>query len=355
MTPSIRLKCGTPYQFIIFLLILILSCSKKTDSSITIKDLGWEESYYAKYISEYSPHIIGSKENVTVRLSNTPTKSIDFTKDANQYLSISPTIAGKASWVGEETILFTPEKRFENNTKYKVEIKLEDLYNNIEKNEESLHLNLMVKPQQLKLDLNEIQYTSEYLNLNMNGKIRCNDEIEFEAIKSTLTARQDGKLLDITWNRNDNKTFDFNIAGIERKAAASKVNLEINGKLLDEKFVGSRAIEVVPKGVFTFLNAKSIGGENGTIELSFSDPISKSQDLNGLITINNQANLVNYEIDNNIVRLYLDGSQNQDININIGSEISSTLGKKLGRSYSKKLIAGSGKPKINAKTRRNNA
>jgi alpha-2-macroglobulin len=330
----------------IFFIILLGTLGCKRNLSKKIENLGWEQPYHVNYISEYSPHVIGSQESIMVRFGKTPDK-IDLKKDKNYSPKINPSIDGSFIWQDKNTLVFKPKDKFESNTTYELQLDLEELYNEPNSGEKDLSLRFGITKQTLKLKVNQIEYNGKDDN-HLTGSITSTDHSDNKKIESILQVKQNGSLLPIKWSHVNAKTHNFEINKIIRADNQSDLVFTYDGKEIDENFKNTLKVEVVKKDVFKYLGHSILDNESKIVELLFSDPINKQQDLSGLIQINGQSQDLNFEIEGNKVRLYLSESSQQDLNINISQQIKSSSNKLLLSSAEEKIEFTSDVPSVMA-------
>ena len=139
----------------------------------------------------------------------------------------------------------------------------------------------------------------------LEGTIITTDVVKVEQIEKILKASQNRTELDLEWTHSDNQLKHFfTVKGIKRLAEAQKVELNFNGAPIGLSKKESKEVEIPALGDFKVTEVKAVPGQQAYISLYFSDPLQKTQNLEGLITISDYEGTFRYEIEGNTIMLY---------------------------------------------------
>ena len=94
-----------------------------------------------------------------------------------------------------------------------------------------------------------------------------------EKIEATLSATQNGKALNITWNHLGDTEHEFTIANIDRTEKASEVVLSWDGTKIGVDKKGESKTKIPALGDFQILSVTPQVGSEQYILISFSDPL----------------------------------------------------------------------------------
>ena len=103
------------------------------------------------------------------------------------------------------------------------------------------------------------------------------------------------------------------------------------------------------KNDFRFLSAKRIDEPENGIEIVFSDPVSTTQDLNGLIEIPEVASSI-FQVENNKVYVYFEANQLSKLTLKIHEGVKNSRDKSLGTSHSIAFSELNLKPQVSMST-----
>ena len=96
----------------------------------------------------------------------------------------------------------------------------------------------------------------------------------------------------------------YTVWNITRGEQASEVVLEWDSSPLGIRTDGVEKVKVFPLGEFEVVNATTKTGADPHILIQFSDPILKTQELNGLIRLSNYDGPLKYVVDGNQLKVY---------------------------------------------------
>ena len=116
-----------------------------------------------------------------------------------------------------------------------------------------------------------------------------------------------------------------------------QLQLSWNGKPLNADIAGSKIIEVPAAGDFKVMNVMAMNEAEQYASIQFSDPVAVGQELTGLITISNQADIT-YTINGSEVKLYAGDKMDGDYTINVNPGIKNTWGDTLQKGYTVECI-----------------
>jgi alpha-2-macroglobulin len=134
---------------------------------------------------------------------------------------------------------------------------------------------------------------ARYKKMQFNGYLLTADVANFAETEKILQARLDEKEVTINWiHEPDRRKHFFSIDSLERPAEKSgELIIEWNGEPLNVDLKGEEKFEVPAANAFSILAAKVVHEPEQHIEIRFSDPILKSQDITGLITLSDGTDL----------------------------------------------------------------
>ena len=179
------------------------------------------------------------------------------------------------------------------------------------------------------------------------GWINTADIADANLVEKLVAAKQNGKVLPMSWEHLEGGIKNtFVIKGIERGEEVSKVEVFWDGKPMNIEKKSSRKIEVPALGEFKVTDAKVIKGDKSHIVLYFSDPINKSQDLTGLISIKGLSGELDFLIDGSQVKVYPKNRGAGTMTVKAATGILSTGGNKMKKSSEWQLIFEQIKPRV---------
>jgi alpha-2-macroglobulin len=261
---------------------------------------------YAKYISGYSAGMISKNASIRVQLQPDLMRYVDTTdRDLIQELfTIEPKVKGRAVFLNEFTVEFIPDAPLPVNQLYNVFFDLKKV-SKVDKGHESFRFQVATLPQQIEADI----YTSYYsdndagFNKDIEGYIQTSEAEDTATLRKLLTVKQDGRKLSLVWDylSYDNKWL-FRVEGVKQYDYKSEVVLSWDGKAISSFSKGQKSLIIPEKGEFFMILAKADQEEEQFVDVNFSNSVSTSQLLDGLIEIKGVKST--YSVMGSTVRLY---------------------------------------------------
>ncbi len=129
--------------------------------------------------------------------------------------------------------------------------------------------------------------------MQFNGYLLTADVANPVETEKVVQANYKGKNVPLHWSHDtDRRKHFFTIDSLLRDDnETGELLISWNGKSLDVDKKGAEKVEVPALNVFKILDARVIQEPEQHIEIQFSDPLQKSQDLTGLLTLSDGTDL----------------------------------------------------------------
>ena len=325
----------TLISLILFLLVIV-SCKKKTSIVSNIDS-------YSDYVSIFPEKVISSAANLQFLLKKTPNTN-DINSDV---LTITPNVKGEVIFKNN-MLTFIPSEKLLGNKEYRVTLHLSKLYNTIEKGLEDFTVKIKTKELlfNVLLDAPKVYDKNWYY---VEGTFTASDFIDSKELPELITASFNQKLKKIKFDATEGYTSKayFKIDSLQRFDDDNVLEVSWNGSTVKSSSNGKEELTISGKRNFKILNIEVIDSEKQQIEISFSDPVEKSQDLNGLIQFTNiQKRKFTHKIENNVITLFPVTSFKNTVDIEVFKEIKNTEGYQLKQNYKETLYFQQLKPSV---------
>ncbi|WP_456868162.1 alpha-2-macroglobulin family protein [Galbibacter sp. BG1] len=325
------------------LAILIIGCKNKENDIQQQKE---NLLKYREYISDVSTGIISAKSDIRVVLKNPSSKLSENKILDDKILEIKPYAAGKVVALNNQTIAFIPEKGLKQGTEYTLTLDLENFIEDIPSNLEDFTFKVKTLEQQFNITTSNLQsYNRDWQYLE--GSLRSSDVMDLKTAKSLVSAYQNSKSLNIKFDETiqEGTQILFTIDSIQRFDNDSEIEILWDGNNQGIHDKGEAKVKIPGKDNFTIVDVNTYEGENQYLEINFSDPIKKSQKLEGLITLEGAENL-KFIIDGNVIKAYPDKKIQGVNNLTIFQGIESSEGFKLKNIFSENIAFEQLKPNV---------
>ena len=272
-----------------YLLILIaLSSCKDKNTNITTIDPA-----FTNYISGFTSGVISANSTLTIQMVSDLSTSLREGLLNEGLIESKPIIKGDYTWLDSRTLEFTPEEMLDPGTLYNCRFHLHkvmevsDALKVLEFQFQTIQQSVYVEFKGLNsLDDEDLQWQQ------LKGTLKTADFADVERVEEVLTGSQYGEDLKVQWTHNGEGTsHDFLVDSIVRSNEKEQILVQWNGKGIKSKDQGEEVISIPPLGDFNLMNSHVRQQPEQYISLFFSDPISKSQDLRGLIYLESGEDL----------------------------------------------------------------
>ena len=345
---QIKTRCSTAAGLFLILLTVIAGFSSCKSNQ---KDI-IPSAEYAPYVNAYTGGVIS--QNSTIRIELTQDQPM---VDLNQELkdnpfSFSPSLKGKTYWVSNNTIEFVPEEgALKPGAFYEGTFHLGDFVD-VDKKLEEFNFSFRVQERNFSIHTDPITVTATQPDqVTVTGEIRFSDVVKKEEEEKMLTAGSEkNKSYPIEITQTDHPTrYAFSISQITREAEDYQLEITAKGNPAGIDRTQNESILIPAKNSFRFLSAVRIDQPENGIEIIFSDPVSNTQDLKGLIDVPEVSSSI-FQIKENKVFVYFETGKLNKLTLNIHEGIRNSQDKPLGTSHSISFSELNLKPQVEMAT-----
>ncbi len=330
-------------SFFILSCLFVLNSCKRGGS----RDINPE---FAKYIAAFTYGQITSSSEIQIELTqDIPT--VELNKEIDQELfKFTPSIKGKAYWTSTRTIKFVPEPgQLERGQEYeawfhldkvlKVDSDFKDFYFNFHVPEQNYTVSLMpyspIKDNDLTWNV-------------VQGTVQLADNTDTENVMKMFTLTgpnaKDAKIK-VTPTEAKGR-FNLVIDSLRRDQTDLEYTLHVSGDPIKVK--KSEEIKIVIPKIqdFSVIDVATEYSPQECIRVTFSDPLSLNQNIQGLIRPGEVENF-SFDIQKNVLRIYLDKTTSgTSIELKIFKELKSAGNRTLAQDYIAAINIEKHKPEI---------
>ncbi|MCM5662429.1 alpha-2-macroglobulin family protein [Galbibacter mesophilus] len=329
--------------FICLLAIVTLGCKNKQEEA---KEYQENLHKFRPYVSDVSAGIVSAKSDVRVVLRN-PSSTLEENEILEDGLfSVSPHTEGKVVALNNQTVAFIPENGFQQDKEYTFTLDLDRLIDDLPSEFHEFAFKIKTIKQEFNVTTGNLQsYSKDWQYLE--GSFRSSDVVSLENAKGVVSAYQNGKTLSIKFDEltSEGTQIPFTIDSIQRFDEDSEIEIQWDGKSMDINEKGDAKIKIRGKNNFSVVDVISFQGENQYLEINFSDPLNKSQNLDGLITLKGAEEL-KFIIDGNVLKAYPNQKIKGVSQLTIFQGVQSVDGYKLKNIFSENIAFEQLKPQV---------
>lgn len=338
-----QIEKSTIHVFFILLTLItgLTSCARSQKEIIP-------SSEYAPYVSAYTGGIVSQSSPIRIELvQDQPMVDLNNELKENPF-SFSPSLKGKAYWVNNTTIEFVPEEgALKPGEMYQATFELGDFVK-VDKELATFEFTFRVQESNFSLTLEPLEVTAtDPAIATLRGEIRFSDKATREQVEKMLSVSGTPKPLPtITIEpSNDASRYSFALKQIARTDKDYNLEVKADGSSAGIDHHINETVLIPAKGNFRFLSAQRIEQPENGLQVVFSDPLSESQDLKGLIEIAGLSSYI-FQVTGNKVDIYFEPNQLSQLSLNIHEGVKNWEGKQLGTSHTLSFGELSPKPQI---------
>ncbi|GAE83059.1 hypothetical protein JCM10512_1310 [Bacteroides reticulotermitis JCM 10512] len=303
---------------------------------------------YAPYVTAYTGGVISQTSSVRIELTQEQSM-VDLNNELKENpFSFSPSLKGKAYWVNNNTIEFVPEEgQLKPGKLYEASFQLGDFVK-VDSKLKEFNFSFRVQERNFTLYTEPINITASQPDVaNIKGEIHFSDAVAKEQVEQMFTVTADnGQKYPVKITATDNPAkYQFAINSISKAKQDFTLEIKVQGKAVNIEREQVEKITIPAKDAFQFLSARRIEQPENGIEVVFSEPLSESQDLKGLIEIPEITNYI-FQIKDNKVNIYFEAGQLNKATLNINEGIKNLKDKRLGTSHSISFSEMNLKPQV---------
>jgi uncharacterized protein YfaS (alpha-2-macroglobulin family) len=327
----------------LFLLSLFcaVSCSDKKPSSAQIAvDPG-----FSSYISAYTSGVVSATGSVKIMLVEPNTNAKVGDKLEEGVFEFEPKIEGLAYWTSSQSIEFKPADAFQSGIRYEATFHLNKIQETPSDFSE-LKFGFNIITQNLFVSFDGISNTDDEKKQVLKGTVRTSDFTNNQDLTKCLIAKQNGKNLDILWHHPESgKTHTFAVQNVVRAEKESYVTLEWEGEAIGAEIEDEKEIRIPPLGEFTLVQIKTVRTPGIYFSIQFSDKLSKSQNLEGLVFLKSGKSL-KLSIHDNEIKAYPKDDLSVNESITVNKSIINHKGQQLQNTYVRNVYFTREKPDL---------
>jgi alpha-2-macroglobulin len=288
---------------------------------------------FGAYISAYTSGMVSKKATVRMVLMNDCKDSVTLnTPLDNNLFDFSPSIEGKIVWKDARTVEFRPEKDLEGGQIYETSFDLSKVAKVEETEFEEFNFKFRVIPQSFLVNYNGLKIIDNQTakDYAFTGDISTADVVDNVEMEKILSAKYDAKGMPVKWTHKDGRTHSFAIEPLSRAQHSANMVMEFDADAIGASEDQEQKVAIPAINDYSFLEYKVVQGTEQHVQLIFSDPIDKDQDLSGLVKLGDLKDL-KIVVDGNHMKIYPVISQNTSMELWVSQSVKNLKGTKLAK------------------------
>ncbi|MFN3713474.1 MAG: alpha-2-macroglobulin family protein [Alcanivoracaceae bacterium] len=159
--------------------------------------------------------------------------------------------------------------------------------------------------------------------MSLSGELSTADVSELNEIQRLIKVEHDGEELSVIWDAAENRRdYRFRVDDIVRSAQETALQLRWDGAILGAASRGQRELRVPAIARFEITGHRVVQHPEVYVEVLFTEPLDRNQNLNGLVQLNQRDARV--RVDGSVLRVYPAGAVDGDVVLSVSEGIRST-------------------------------
>ncbi|PLY01754.1 MAG: hypothetical protein C0622_06635 [Desulfuromonas sp.] len=304
-----------------------------------------EQPNWESYIYQHTSGLIGKDASLRIRFVNDAIPTDRVGQEFTDLITLEPATAGTVHFENPRELVFTPAAPLKSGQDYRLTLKTSgiqgfpDAIGPYTFAFTVIRQNFVVDVAGLSVDPADKQ------KMFLTGSIETADAAATEPVEQILSAAYRGTDLAIDWwHRNDNRRHEFSVRDIPRQQQADSLTLTWNGAPLELKNQGSRTIEVPARDSFMVTGVRTVQSDRQAIRILFSDPLSRTQNRRGLITLSSGRHTET--LSGNSLEIYPGSQISGDVTVTIDASLRNSDGRALGTAVTRTITFEPLKPEV---------
>jgi len=324
-------------------LLISVSCKRQEKGPLIQANPAFRE-----YVEAFTSGLVSTRSTVRIRMNE------DFVDSSSvglplaiELISLKPSVNGVLIWTDSRTLEFRPETPFDQDKLFTVQFYLSKLVTVPDSlSTMTFQFRTMKQDFDVTIDHHNAENPTDLTREMITGTLFTADAAADSAVELMLSASQEGKNLPVSWQHDgtDNKHI-YQVQSVERSNRSSSVKLKFEGNPIGSRTKKELSEVVFPLDVFSFTGIKNIAGGDPYFVLTFTDPLKKEQNLEGLVRIGKVRGL-HVSSQENELFVYPPANSDNEFPLTVEPYLRNNQGKMLGKKIMLKLNPAENKPSV---------
>lgn len=289
---------------------------------------------FSSYIRAYTGGVTGDDSTIKIVFTSALRPVNCGEEDVPDVFSFSPSVRGTARWTAPDVLEFFPEKgAFRPGTAYRARFRLDKVAGSIDPELKEFTFSFMVAPKVARFDNMEVTvsegeegFASAGFRLILEGSAVGDDA------GNMVYAEYCGNAVPLEVTEGETAgTFTVRAAKLERGDRDRTLSVTFRGK---DYLKTEKAEAIIPRREgFRVIGSSLKGGADPYISISFSQPLSSTQDLTGIVEIEGTDRHY-IETEDNRLKITYGERRGELLTVNIAESLKSSTGEVLGEDVS---------------------
>ena len=258
---------------------------------------------FKEYISGFSNGLISAESGFKILLNKEISKENLQKIEELKLFEISPKVKGKVLGISQSQVEFVPESPLKHDTEYRVSFQLKNLFEKVPSDLEVFNFSVKTMSQMYSISPLGLQSYNENLYF-LNAELVANDLITDETAKGLISAKVGNKKISVKVQpQGKSNRFPVIFDSIPRGADEQTLSVTWNAP---ENLTTPFSYSIPQKDRLEVVSVIVPEDADKYFEIVFSEPLDKTQNFNGLVSLSNINTELKFKVDGNTLKVYRD-------------------------------------------------
>jgi uncharacterized protein YfaS (alpha-2-macroglobulin family) len=243
-------------------------------------------------------------------------------------LVLEPHTKGTSYWRDGKTLAFKPENWLKPNQSYSCQINIGTVFPEKTAEQNPLVFSFQTKKQDVLVSADNI--VAQGMFYRLEGSVLLADVAPNNAVEKLIRLENDKLQSGIKWQHLSGDNHRFVIDSIARMQTNKTLIITYDGQAVGAETKGELAVEIPGLSTFKLLRAIVEQEPSQLLKLEFSDPLHPTQDITGLLSLNENTNIRTKKTANTLT-IYPTDRINETQKLSISGDLKNVLGYRLGQ------------------------
>ncbi|MDA3944964.1 MAG: MG2 domain-containing protein [Bacteroidetes bacterium] len=270
----------------LILLIIAFTANSCTDKPLQTNE---QSDNFKTLVQAYTNGIISVGDEIMVRFNNEIPGARQGDVLAGNPLVLDPQTKGTSYWRDGKTLAFKPENWLKPNQSYSCQINIGAILPEMTAHQKPLVFSFQTKKQDVLVSADKFITQGKFYRLE--GSVLLADVAPNNAVEKLISLDDEKLQSDLQWQHLSGDNHRFVIDSIVRLEANKTLIINYDGQAVGAETKGELAVEIPGLSTFKLIRTVVEQEPAQVLKLEFSDPLHPTQDITGLISLNENTNL----------------------------------------------------------------
>lgn len=301
---------------------------------------------FAPFIAAYTGGVVTKGATVVIEFMEEQPEDVWNKEVSEKLFSFTPSLKGTTHWVNSNTVEFVPEEgAMKSGTMYNATFELGKVMK-VEKKFSKFEFSFRVEDRTFKALTRPIEIQLDN-TIIVRGELTFSELMKPDVVKKMIEATLGGANMSVELEVQDEAlTFPFAVKGITRTSDRRTLLVAFNGTAAGIDRKETISVDIPAKDKFELYDYKIVSSPEYGLELTFSDLVSETQDLKGMITLKNFSDYTT-QVRGNQVMVFFSYMPNMvELEVTLDQGLKNQMGDALGETREFRLSLEKLKPQV---------